>query len=225
MRRIETKLTRDKVAAELRRAIMFGTFGPNEKLSQDKLAVDLGVSKMPVREAIQILANEGLVTVRPNKAPVVNKISDDFIRDHFDVRSILEQEAIARAASREDICEEDLQELRDCLHRADIAIAADDYEGYNLCNWRIHQIIWRLSGNLKLEQLLSQLWHTMHVDNNAKENALVSHREHHRLVKAIVDKDSDAARKVMKPHVIRNFEKIMDIKRSGSQRRYIQIMV
>ena len=224
MRQIETKLTRDKVAAELRRAILYGTFGPNEELSQDKLAADLGVSKMPVREAIQILANEGLVTARPNKAPVVNEISDAFIRDHFEVRGMLEQDAVARAATREDVTAEDCRELLDCQRRADIAIAMEDYAGFNLCNCRIHQIIWHLSGNMKLEQLLSQMWHTMHVDHNAQENAMVSHREHQRLITAIIDKDPQLARETMKHHVTYNYEKIMEIKRAGSQRRYIQAM-
>lgn len=221
MRQIDNKLTRDKVAAELRRAILYGSFGPNEELSQDRLAADLGVSKMPVREAIQILAAEGFVTARPNRAPVVNEVSESFIRDHFEVRSLLEEEAVARAARRAGV-EAELRELREVQSRAEAAIVAGDYDTFNRCNGRIHQIIWRLSGNTKLEQMLSQMWHTMHVDHNARENSMLSHLDHETLISCIAAGDVDGARAAMRRHVNYNCEKIMAIKNSGSQRRYVQ---
>ena len=67
MRQIDSLLTRDKIVAELRREILYGSLKPHQELYQDKIAEELNVSRMPVREALQILANEGLVHVRPNK--------------------------------------------------------------------------------------------------------------------------------------------------------------
>lgn len=221
MRQIDNMLTRDKVAAELRRAILYGSFGPNEELSQDRLAAALGVSKMPIREAIQILTAEGFITARPNRAPVVNEVSDTYIRDHFEIRSLLEEEGVTRAAKRTGV-EKHHQELLDCQTMADTAIACGDYEAFNRCNGQIHRIIWHLSGNLKLEQMLSQMWHTMHVDHNARENAILSHHDHEKLIESIVSRDVDTARAVIRRHVGYNYEKIMAIRNAGSQRRYIQ---
>ena len=221
MRQIDNKLTRDKVAAELRRAILYGSFGANEELSQDRLAADLGVSKMPVREAIQILIAEGLVSAQPNRTPVVNEVSDAYIRDFFEIRSLLEEEGVVRAIRRTGV-EREHAELRECQARAEEAIAVGEYDVFNRCNGRIHQIIWRMSGNLKLEQMLSQMWHTMHVDHNAHENAILSHHDHEKLIESIVNGDEATARAVIRRHVVYNCEKIMAIRNSKSQRRYIQ---
>lgn len=210
MRQIDKKLTRDKVVAEMRRAILYGTFPANQELSQDKVAADLGVSKMPVREAIQVLAMEGLLTILPNRSPIVNELSEEYIRDHFEIRSMLEQEAVARAAQR-DI---NADELRQTFEKEKQAIATEDFEAFNYFNGKIHQLIWNLSGNLKLEQILSQMWHTMHIDNFAKKNALRSNEEHRMIIEAIIKKDAAAARKAMERHVIHSYEKIIALKRS-----------
>jgi DNA-binding GntR family transcriptional regulator len=210
MHRIDTKLIRDKVAAELRQAILYGSFAANEKLSLDKIAADLGVSKMPIREAVQLLATEGLLTILPNRAPVVNIISDDFISDHFEIRSLLEQEGIARACKRGTDC----QKLREFHRKAQEAIFSEDYAAFNDYNGRIHQAIWRLSGNLKLEQLLSQMWHTMHIDVSARENALNSNREHGEMIDCIERRDPDAARAIMNRHVTYSCEKIIRLKKA-----------
>ena len=106
MRQINSQLTRDKVVAELRRDILYGVLTANQELYQDKIAEELGVSRMPVREALQILSNEGLVNVRPNKVATVNDVSEKFIRDHFSVRALLEKEAIGLATDARPDCTE-----------------------------------------------------------------------------------------------------------------------
>ena len=83
MRQIDSLLTRDKIVAELRREILYGSLKPHQELYQDKIAEELNVSRMPVREALQILANEGLVHVRPNKVATVNEISGKFLKYVF----------------------------------------------------------------------------------------------------------------------------------------------
>lgn len=210
MKQIDTKLTRDKVAAELRQAILYGSFEPNEELSLDAIAADLGVSKMPVREAVQLLGTEGLLAIRPNRAPVVNAISDEFIHDHFEIRSLLEQEGLARACRRGADC----AELREFHRKAQEAILAEDYATFNIYNGKIHQAIWKLSGNLKLEQMLFQMWHTMYVDVSANENALNSNRDHEQMIDCIEKRDPDAAREIMNRHVMYNCEKIVRIKKA-----------
>lgn len=215
MRQIEVTLTRDKVAAELRHAILYGDFAPFEELNQDKIAANLGVSKMPVREAIQLLSVEGLVTVRPNRAPIVNEISDDYIRDHFDIRSLLEQEAVGRAATRGNAC----VELRQLHQKADAAIALDDFQAFNYYNGQIHHQIWYLSGNMKLEQILSQMWNTMHIDSFAKENAQISNREHGELINCIINREPQFARSIMRTHVEKSYEMILRLNKARMEKQ------
>ncbi len=210
MRRIDTTLVKNKVAAELRRAILYGDFAPFEELNQDRIAADLGVSRMPVREAVQMLESYGLVTVRHNRAPIVNEITEQFIRDHFDIRVLLEKEAIVRAASRKDI---DCAELEECHKKAGEAIRKDDYQAFNLYNGRIHQLVWRLSGSVRLEQLLSQMWNTMHVDSFARENALASNAGHGKMIGCIKNRDAAGAAEAIGEHVRHSCERAIAIRR------------
>lgn len=63
----------------------------------------VGVSSMPVREAFQILAADGLIKVRPNKGAVVLGIKEQTIREHYEIRALLESEAVAKASRPESI--------------------------------------------------------------------------------------------------------------------------
>ena len=100
MRQISSQLTRDKIVSELRREILFGSLKPGQELYQDKIAEELNVSRTPVREALQVLSNEGLVSVRPNKIATVNEISDKFLDDFFEIRLLLEKESVRRICER-----------------------------------------------------------------------------------------------------------------------------
>ena len=115
------------------------------------------MSRLPVREALQILGNEGLVNVRPNKVAVINNISGKFLKDHFAFRSFLEQEA-ARAACRQRM---DCGPLWDNYRLAEAAIDRRDYSGFDEYNRAIHAILWHAPDNSQMERVLSQLWNTL----------------------------------------------------------------
>lgn len=206
MRQINSQLTRDKIVSELRREILFGSLKPNEELYQDKIAEELNVSRTPVREALQVLANEGLVSVRPNKIATVNEISDKFLDDFFDIRLLLEKECMRR------ICERglDTAPLWKYCEEADKAIEYDDFNMYNEYNWRIHQYIWHGSDNIKLEQLLSQLWHTMNIDSYARETALHSNAEHKQIIESLDKRDVEASYEAMTIHINRSYYSIKE---------------
>lgn len=206
MRQINSQLTKDKVVAELRRAILYGVFEPKQELYQDKIAEELGVSRMPVREALQVLHNEGLVTVRPNKVATVNDISPKFIHDHFELRALLEKEAVKK------VCEKEI----DCIAlwenyvKARLAIENKDYDAFNEYNRQIHMVIWEAADNLHLEKMLSQLWNTVDVDGDAVEgNAKESNEDHRRLITSIEKHDAEAAQQIIEQHVYRSYERLL----------------
>src|SRR5690554_2046662 len=97
---------RELVASELRKAILTGKFSEGEEITQEKVAEMLGVSRMPVREAISILANDGLLKTFPNKSAIVAEIPDNYIKEHFQVRILLEGEATALACNNFENLEE-----------------------------------------------------------------------------------------------------------------------
>lgn len=85
---------RERVAEILRKGIYFGTFQPGQELVQNTIAQQLGVSRMPVREAIYILLNEGLVEHIPNRGFFVKNVGRAFFEDYFFIRVLFEQRAV-----------------------------------------------------------------------------------------------------------------------------------
>ena len=97
-RRKKMPSAKEKVAAELRKAILSRQMKEGEILSLDSVASQLNVSAMPVREAFQILARDGLIQLRKNKGAVVLGITETYIREHYQLRAILESAAAKLAA-------------------------------------------------------------------------------------------------------------------------------
>lgn len=95
---IKMPSAKEKVAAELRKAILSRQMKEGEILSLDSVASQLNVSAMPVREAFQILARDGLIQLRKNKGAVVLGITETYIREHYQLRAILESAAAKLAA-------------------------------------------------------------------------------------------------------------------------------
>ena len=88
---IKMPSAKEKVAAELRKAILSRQMKEGEVLSLESVATQLNVSAMPVREAFQILARDGLIQLRKNKGAVVLGITETYIKEHYQLRAILEK--------------------------------------------------------------------------------------------------------------------------------------
>src|SRR5438874_11414386 len=91
---------RDKVVDELRRRIIDGVYEPGDRLTEERLADDFGVSRNPVREAIRVLEAEGFLRAQPRRGDVVAQMSVQDVEDLFDVRMSLEELAARLAAQR-----------------------------------------------------------------------------------------------------------------------------
>ena len=100
METLEIMPVRVKVTAVLKKAILSGEYKKGEQLSLTDVANTLGVSRTPVREAFQALEAEGLIKLRMNRGAIVKGVDEKFIRDHYEMRALMEGEAAARAAAR-----------------------------------------------------------------------------------------------------------------------------
>ena len=89
--------TPDYIAGALRNAILQGRFQAGQPLRQDQIAAELGVSKVPVREALVQLKGEGLVTFLPNRGAVVTELSATEVDEIYSMRIALETKALERA--------------------------------------------------------------------------------------------------------------------------------
>jgi DNA-binding GntR family transcriptional regulator len=92
----------DLVAAHLRRMVFTGEYRPGDRVRQDEIAAELGVSRIPVREAIIALDREGWVTVEPHRGAFVRGIDADYVRDHYELYGLIFGLMASRVVQRAD---------------------------------------------------------------------------------------------------------------------------
>jgi DNA-binding GntR family transcriptional regulator len=142
----------------IKRAILAGELRPGQSLVEAELAQRLGVSKTPVREALKTLAGAGLVTMSPYRGATVRAIDDDTARAIYDLRLLLEPEAVRRAVLRSAGGTADglagLAAARAALDRADASSGKADR---SLANREFHRALYRDCGNPLLVGVLDDL--------------------------------------------------------------------
>lgn len=143
------------VLEEIRRGILTRELLPGQPLVEAELAQRLGVSKTPVREALKVLSNSGLVTFSPYKGASVCVVDAELAKSIYDVRMVLEPEAVRRSVERRS--PELLEEAADALKEASTAIADKDQAALSLLNRRFHRALYRGCGNPLLISILDDL--------------------------------------------------------------------
>ncbi|HVI51488.1 MAG TPA: GntR family transcriptional regulator [Candidatus Sulfotelmatobacter sp.] len=149
-------LLHDAVYAELRWRLITGKIVPGIGLSTRGLAQELGVSPMPVREALGRLAAEGAVEIRSKRRITVPGMTEARFDDLLRCRLLLEPEAAKLALPSIDT--EILRKLRGIDDRLDLTLSNGDVTGYMEANFRFHFMIYQASGPSILNQLIETLW-------------------------------------------------------------------
>jgi DNA-binding GntR family transcriptional regulator len=127
----------DEVAAELRRMVLSGELPGGERLTQDRLAKTLGVSTMPVREALLRLAAEGLIEAAPNRSFTVVSNSEADLRDIFWIYATLAGELAGRAARHAD---DDLIRTLNAYHKRYLEVIDLEEERFE-ANWQFFRAV------------------------------------------------------------------------------------
>jgi DNA-binding GntR family transcriptional regulator len=143
---------REEVAARLFDAIIRGKFQPGERIAEGKVAQMLGVSQSTVREALQQLEHQGLVTKYERHGTFVTKVTVQEIDDLYKVRVLLEPAAGALAHQRLDAGS--YAKLADLLEKMGSAGKRRDFAELAKVDLEFHRVIWRLSGNRWIERAL-----------------------------------------------------------------------
>ncbi|KQZ89445.1 hypothetical protein ASD62_09145 [Phycicoccus sp. Root563] len=192
---------REQVLAELRRRIVDGDYPPGERLTEERLAADFGVSRNPVREALRIVEADGLVVMMPRRGAVVATPDASTVADLFAVRSSLETVAARMAAER--ATPPDVADLRRLLDSARVATEEDDLSRVAQLNSDLHLRVIDISGNRWLASISAALYLHVHwiFRIGAAHRAPHSWQEHIRLVDAIEARDPDEAEAAAHAHV------------------------
>ncbi|HEC2100861.1 TPA: GntR family transcriptional regulator [Klebsiella oxytoca] len=205
--KIKLLSAKEQVAAVLRKAILSRDLVEGQEITLEGIASMVGVSSMPVREAFQILAADGLIKVRPNKGAVVLGINEQTIREHYEIRALLESETVAKA-SRPGT---DISRIAEVHYSAEKALAENNSAEYSDMNQAFHMEIWNAAGNAKMKLLLSNMWNGLSMGHKVTEEeyASISIREHKGILQALEQHDEELARLRMREHIIRSMENML----------------
>ena len=190
---------RERVRDLIRERIVRGEFAPGDRIVERVLAEELGVSRVPVREALHLLKGEGFVQEVPRRGVIVTMLSRDDVDDLFDVREALETHGARLACQR--ATDEEIQSLAEITERAQQALAANDLDTVADLNEAFHDAIPQLAHNRILASTLEPLEGRLHwvLRQNLSPGALMA--EHLELVEALQDRDPDRAEDVARRHV------------------------
>jgi len=198
---LRTRSRADFVYDSLRDAIWEGRFARNERIREEEIARVLGVSRTPVREALQRLQQRGLLVIGPGRGLMVAELNKQQVLELYAMREILEGSAARFAARHADEAEiEILYKLQ-----RDLAEAGDDPIPLVKMNRRFHQAVYEASHNKYLMQALDTLNDSLALLHSTTFRA-PSHRretdeEHRRIVAAIEARDADAAEQAARHHI------------------------
>lgn len=134
-------MTPDRIAAALRAELMAGTLRPGDDLPQVALSDRFGVSRIPIRDALRILAGEGLIAIEANRGARVIALTPDEVREVYDLRGLLEGDCLRRAAAH--LAPADLEEIDRVRRKSDLDAATPDWSAGD---WAFHQAIYRRAG-------------------------------------------------------------------------------
>ena len=206
----------DLVARELRALILGGELRPGERLIEERLTERFGVSRPPLREALRLLEQEGIVQRQPRRGSIVTPLDADDVREIYSLRWALERLALDLVVPIADPGR--LDGLRDALDAMREAAAAGEREALLDANWRFHLELCSLPGHRRLlvayASLMQQLRVCMAINLRFREaltgDPADSVRRHERLLALIEAGDRVALDRELAAHGDRAFMTHLD---------------
>jgi GntR family transcriptional regulator, rspAB operon transcriptional repressor len=186
--------SKTKIHTELRRSIITGRLLPNERLDIQDLANKYGSSVTPVRDALQMLAQEGLVTIKSRSGYFVAYLTLKELRDMLDLREVLELASVERAAVL--ITDDELNALEH-VHAGYTGDDDESYDRYTDENRSFHYLIAIASGNIELAKILGRLLDRLARFMVLRHAGFTQDKNHAKIVEALRAHDPAAARQAM----------------------------
>ena len=207
----------DQVVLRLRAMLVEGRIPPGAKLNERVLAEQLRVSRTPLREAIKLLATEGLVDLLPNRGAVAVKLTEDDVLHSFEVLSGLEAMSGELAAQR--IGDAELAEVSALHYEMKAAFTRRDLPGYYHLNAKIHNAINAAARNPVLTatyQRINARVQSLRFRTNQNEAKWKrAMKEHDLMIDALAAQDGAALRAVLVEHLERKRDTVLELMRAG----------
>ncbi len=215
---IPRQVLHQEVATRLRQRLVEGQIPPGAKLNERELSESLQVSRTPLREAIKMLAAEGLVELLPNRGAVAASLSAQDVADTFEVIAGLEGQSGALAAQR--ITPAELAEIQALHYEMLAAFTRRDLSTYYRLNAQIHTLINAAARN----PVLTHTWRTV----NARLQALRFRSnfdeakwaravdEHERMVALLAARDADGLHRLLVQHLEHKRDAVLELMHAGT---------
>jgi DNA-binding GntR family transcriptional regulator len=207
-RSIERRSLHRDVADQIRDMIVEGELPPGERVNEGALSEQFGISRTPLREALKVLASEGLVELRPNRGTRVSAITPEEVGELFEAVSGIERMAGELAALR--MTERDIERLKALHERMERHYEAGERHEYFRLNQQIHNTVVSLAGNSILEathaSLMVRVRRARYMAIQSPERWHESVQEHRAIMQALEARDSAGAGDLILNHVRRTGE-------------------
>lgn len=199
-----TTIRRDSIADQiyrsLRRDILRGAFEDGERLVQHAVALRMGTSRIPVRDALKRLESDGLLVKDANGGYYCKRFEAKDLEEIYALRAMLEPYAVRLAIPR--LSHEDHQDLAELVHAMDEAIDDGDAEAYLDLNREFHMSIYEACDQGRLVQIIKSLWLGRPLLIAGDLGHTKSANEHHAILAAVRERRSSDAEQLMRDHVL-----------------------
>ncbi len=201
-----------KVYQQFKEDIITGVYSEGEVLNERKLAQSLGISRTPIREALQMLSSEGWIVEEPYKGSTVRTFTMEYVMNAHKVRTALEVLAIEEAIKN-------IDETKIEIFTKHIKLQEDNLNDYDPTKFMIldrdfHESIYKLTDNEILQELLKNLNDIIRFVGikvlTKPERSKTTLEEHKLIAQAIVNKDMEAAKAAMKNHMTKTGEAVVE---------------
>ena len=199
------------ICSQLQQLIYSGDVPPGERLNEAALAVRMGTSRGPIREAIRMLTGSGLVVAVPNRGVFVRQISVREMLEIYELRALLLGFAAQQAA--EHVSPADHQTFTQLLDGMDAACSAGDSQRYYTLNLRFHALLMAQSRNQRAQQAYDDHVKELHLYRrryfDTPLNMRRSNAEHRRIFEAVAAGAAERANKLAQAHVLQGRHRLL----------------
>jgi len=205
---------KEKVYSSIQKEIMNGKLAPGERLVISNLADQFNVSEIPVREALQTLSSEGYVELMPHVGAIVSTLSEEEIREIFELRTCME--ALATQLAVDHLTNFHLKKLEEMIESSKEILTSTEYqfEEYAKHNREFHEYIYRHCNNTRLYKIIFELWDysnrypQIFQTTEALQNSIEEHTE---IFNALKERNANLAAELTKKHKHKAYKTLLDM--------------
>lgn len=209
---ISRRSLHDELVDRLYEMIVDGTLAAGNKVPERALCESFGVSRTPMREALKVLAAEGLVSLEPNRGAWVTQISLEELEEVFPVMGVLE--ALSGELACQRITDKEVDHIRDLHRQMDTHYRNRNRPEYFKANQLIHEAILEAAGNKTLAQqyrtLAARMRRARYLANMSDTRWEKSLEEHEEILRALEDRNGKALAQILRDHLANKFQTVRE---------------